>query len=75
LARPRSQEKKFNKIKKFFFEKKNQKTFVGLAAYRFRARGLRWQSFFAAFCSQKEVLSLFGVFWTVFGFKPPARAL
>jgi len=43
--------------KKFFFEKKNQKTFLLWAAGRFHQRGLKEQSFFATFCSQKVVLS------------------
>jgi hypothetical protein len=40
----------------FFFEKKNQKTFIRLAAAeRRRGRTLQWmKSFFASFCSQKE---------------------
>jgi hypothetical protein len=48
--------------KMFFFEKKNQKTFAPLrvrvapfAAYQ------KNQSFFASFCSQKEVLASFAV--------------
>jgi hypothetical protein len=43
----------------FFFGKKNQKTFIRLAtAVGRRLRTLQWrESFFASFCSQKEVLS------------------
>jgi hypothetical protein len=43
----------------FFFEKKNQKTFIRLAtAEPWRVRSFQWiKSFFASFCSQKEVLA------------------
>jgi hypothetical protein len=43
----------------FFFEKKNQKTFIRLvAAGRGRVHTLQWiESDFATFCSQKEVLA------------------
>jgi len=44
--------------KKFFFEKKNQKTFVnwGLCPWRRQRRAKRSKSFFASFFSKKEVL-------------------
>jgi hypothetical protein len=47
--------------KMFFFEKKNQKTFAPLRAV-LKTPAVN-QSFFASFCSQKEVLSsFFGAF-------------
>jgi hypothetical protein len=46
--------------KQFFFEKKNQKTFAPLRAH-LPPSGVtsKNQSFFASFCSQKEVLPAF----------------
>jgi hypothetical protein len=41
----------------FFFEKKNQKTSLHFAPVAPRHRGQRMKSFFASFCSQKEVLA------------------
>jgi hypothetical protein len=43
----------------FFFEKKNQELFIRLAtAESWRVHPLHWiESFFASFCSQKEVLA------------------
>jgi hypothetical protein len=50
--------------------KKNQKTFTPLRAYVTPARvTLKNQSFFASFCSQKEVLS------SPFICKPPVRTV
>jgi hypothetical protein len=43
--------------KKFFFEKKNQKTFVNVGFGDGGATAHGNQSFFASFCSQKEVLT------------------
>jgi hypothetical protein len=43
-------------IKRFFFEKKNQKTFRPAGCGNTVATARRNQSFFASFCSQKEVL-------------------
>jgi hypothetical protein len=45
--------------KRFFFEKKNQKTFgcLGMGRGRDNAHDPVNQSFFASFCSQKEVLA------------------
>jgi hypothetical protein len=46
--------------KDFFFEKKKQKTFAPLRARVALAVARRGnQSFFASFCSQKEVLAAF----------------
>jgi hypothetical protein len=46
--------------KTFFFEKKKQKTFTPLRAGLAAAEPQRKnQSFFASFCSQKEVLASF----------------
>ncbi len=39
----------------FFFEKKNQKTFAKSGQCSMGARAKAVQSFFAAFCSQKDV--------------------
>jgi len=44
------------KSKWFFFEKKNQKTFAPLRALVKPPEAQMIQSFFASFCSQKEVL-------------------
>jgi hypothetical protein len=45
--------------KPFFFEKKNQKTFAPLRAVVALPLAKNDQSFFASFCSQKEVLASF----------------
>jgi len=44
-------------IKRFFFEKKKQKTFAILGRWRFHVRGLTKHSFFVAFFSKKEALT------------------
>jgi hypothetical protein len=51
--------------KQFFFEKKNQKTFAPLRAH-VPPSGVtsKNQSFFASFCSQKEVLAFSDVLQT-----------
>jgi len=41
-----------SKVKRFFFEKKKQKTFANLV--RCRSQKKTNQSFFGSFCSQKE---------------------
>jgi hypothetical protein len=42
--------------KKFFFEKKNQKTFLLWAAWRFQQRGLRTKVFCGAFFQKSDPL-------------------
>ncbi len=64
----RSKIKKTSKNKKFFFEKKNQKTFAPLREVVTRPLAKNYQSFFASFCSQKEVLSFFLFFKIIFPF-------
>jgi hypothetical protein len=54
--------KKISKNKEFFFKKKNQKTFAPLREVVARPLAKNYQSFFASFCSQKEVLSFFLLF-------------
>jgi hypothetical protein len=53
---------KVNKNKEFFFEKKNQKTFAPLREVVARPLAKNYQSFFASFCSQKEVPSFYLAF-------------
>jgi hypothetical protein len=43
--------------KRFFFEKKNQKTFVTVGCGSDRAKSRRTRSFFASFFSKKEALA------------------
>jgi hypothetical protein len=52
--------------KQFFFEKKNQKTFAPLREIVARPLAKNDQSFFASFCSQKEVLSSLLLFKIIF---------
>jgi hypothetical protein len=54
--------KKISKNKEFFFKKKNQKTFAPLREVVARPLAKNDQSFFASFCSQKEVLPFFVAF-------------
>ncbi len=59
---------KVSKNKEFFFEKKNQKTFAPLCEVVARPLAKNYQSFFASFCSQKEVLSFLLLFKIIFSF-------
>jgi hypothetical protein len=45
--------------KRFFFEKKKQKTFAYCGRWRGRGQGRRSKSFFGSFFSKKEPLSYF----------------